>query len=128
MMSNRILALGGTFAAFLAVALGAFGSHGLRGVISPEQLTVYQTGVTYQMWHALAILLCCLLTQTGLIGPGGRRAGWLFLLGIVLFSGSLYVLTLTSLRVGIVTPMGGVCFLAGWLMLAIQLWSKPNHE
>lgn len=130
MTENRTLALCGTFAAFLAVALGAFGAHGLSTVLSPDQLATYQTGVTYQMWHALAVLLCCVLAQTGMAAPGGRFAGWLFVVGIVLFSGSLYALTLTDVRgLGIVTPLGGLCFLAGWLWLAVNLWSrKMNRE
>jgi len=129
MMPNRMLSLCGTFAAFLAVALGAFGAHGLRAVLSPDQLATYQTGVTYQMWHALAILLCGLLAQPGAGGAGARRAGWLFVLGIVLFSGSLYTLTLTGLRsLGVITPIGGVCFLAGWLMLAVHLWKRKNES
>lgn len=129
MTPHRTLALCGAFAAFLAVALGAFGAHGLRAVLAPEQLVTYQTGVTYQMWHALAILLCCVLTHTGMATPGARYAGWLFVVGIVLFSGSLYALTLTGMRgLGIITPLGGLCFLAGWLLLAVNLWSRNNES
>lgn len=127
MTQTRTLALCGAITAFLAVALGAFGAHGLRSVLSPEHLVVYQTGVTYQMWHSLAILLCAALVQSGLAGTGARRAGWLFLLGIVVFSGSLYALTLSGIRgLGAITPVGGVCFLAGWLMLAANLWNRKS--
>ena len=107
----------GALAAFLAVALGAFGAHGLRTRISPEMLAVFETGVRYQMYHALGILL------VGLTLPrfGGwliQAAGWAFVVGIVLFSGSLYVLSLTGVTLwGAVTPFGGVAFLIGWGLL-----------
>lgn len=129
MTQIRTLALCGAVAAFVAAALGAFGAHGLSSVLSPQQLAVYQTGVTYQMWHAVAMLLCAALIQSGLAGTGACRAGWLFLLGIVLFSGSLYALPLSGIRgLGAITPLGGVCFLIGWLMLAASLWSGKNRE
>lgn len=103
----------------VGVALGAFGAHGLRSRLSPEMLAVFETGVRYQMYHALA------LVALGAIAPSiaGRLptiAGWAFTIGILLFSGSLYVLALTEIRIlGAVTPLGGVAFLIGWACLAI---------
>ncbi len=111
----------GSINMFLAVALGAFGAHGLKSIISQEQLAVYQTGVHYHMIHALALVLVAILAgkipDTGLI----PMAGWALFIGILLFSGSLYALTLTGIRtLGIITPFGGVSFLIGWLLLAIS--------
>ena len=95
---------------FLAVGLGAFGAHALKERLSPEMLTIFETGVRYQVYHALALLLLAALR-----GPG--KAAWCFTAGIVLFSGSLYILALTGVKKwGAVTPIGGVLFLAGWLI------------
>ena len=101
---------------FVGVALGAFGAHGLRARVGPELVEVWKTGVLYHLVHALAMLV---------VAAAGPRVGWpravtgLFLAGILLFSGSLYTLTLTQLRwLGAVTPLGGVAFLAGWAALA----------
>jgi uncharacterized membrane protein YgdD (TMEM256/DUF423 family) len=110
--------LGCTFA-LLAVAAGAFGAHALRDRLTPEYLAVFETGVRYQMYHALALLGAAWATVQW---PGGSAvwAGWLFTLGIVIFSGSLYLLTLTGTRwLGAITPIGGVAFLAGWAALAL---------
>lgn len=103
-----------------SVALGAFGAHGLQGRLSPADLEIFQTGVRYQFFHALA-----LLALAARLGPGGcrspRLAAWAWVVGIVLFSGSLYLLVLTGHRwFGAVTPLGGVAFLVGWCALA---WS-----
>ncbi|MBI3492733.1 MAG: DUF423 domain-containing protein [Acidobacteria bacterium] len=109
----------GAVAAFLAVAFGAFGAHGLRGRLTPEMLAVFETGVRYQMYHAVAILIVALALARG---DGGlvRASGWLFTAGIVLFSGSLYLLALTGVTVlGAITPLGGVAFLAGWACLIV---------
>ncbi len=112
------LACGALFA-LLAVAAGAFAAHGLRMRLAPEALAVFETGARYQMYHALALLVCGLaaprLQPTALAWAGG-----LFVLGIVLFSGSLYLLTLTGHRsLGIITPFGGVAWLIGWALLAV---------
>ena len=108
----------GAVLGLLGVAAGAFGAHALRGRLSAELLQVFETGARYQLIHALALV--------GVALAGERRAsraltaaGWLFVAGIVLFSGSLYALALTNIRVwGAVTPLGGLCFLAGWAALA----------
>ena len=112
----------GALAAFIGVAFGAFGAHGLRGRLSPENLNVFETGVRYQMYHAFALFVVAIaLTRFG--GWSVRAAGWLFTVGIVVFSGSLYALALTGVRaLGAVTPLGGVAFIAGWLALAWSAW------
>lgn len=107
----------GGIAGFLAVALGAFGAHGLQGRLSPAQLETFETAVRYQMYHALALLLVAALAGRGGV-QGGGLAGWGFTVGIVLFSGSLYLMLATGQRwLGAVTPVGGVAFLIGWAAL-----------
>lgn len=104
---------------FTGVALGAFAAHGLKARLSVEHLAVFQTGAQYQMLHALALLGVGLLA---LQAPGRLllAAGSLFILGILLFSGSLYLLTLLGIpRLGMITPLGGLAFLGGWLCLAL---------
>ncbi|CAH0992950.1 hypothetical protein SIN8267_03089 [Sinobacterium norvegicum] len=105
---------------FLAVAIGAFGAHGLKNKLDDTLMAAYQTGVEYQFYHTLALLLVVLIgAQFPSIGLY-KVAGWLFALGIVLFSGSLYALALSGVKIlGVVTPIGGLCFLAGWLCLVI---------
>ena len=116
---DRTFLLIGALAGFTGVALGAFGAHALRARLSPEMLSVFETGVRYQIYHALAVI------ATGLIvaRSGGWlivTAGWLFAAGIVLFSGSLYLLAFTGVTVvGAITPIGGVAFLLGWACLAL---------
>ena len=107
----------GALAAFIGVAFGAFGAHALRGRLSPENLTIFETGVRYQMYHAFALFVVAIaLDRFG--GWSVRAAGWLFTLGIVVFSGSLYALALTGVRTfGAITPIGGLAFLAGWALL-----------
>jgi len=111
----------GAFFGFTGVALGAFAAHGLRARLSSEYLAVFQTGVNYQLIHALALLAVALLAQH-LPGRLAMFAGSLFTLGILLFSGSLYLLTLGGLKLGIVTPIGGLAFLGGWLCLGLAAW------
>jgi uncharacterized membrane protein YgdD (TMEM256/DUF423 family) len=102
----------------LAVAAGAFGAHGLQGRIDAHALQVFETGTRYHMYHALAIGLAAFAIRDAAAGPATAAAGF-FLAGILLFSGSLYLLALTGTKLlGIVTPFGGVCFLIGWGCLA----------
>lgn len=109
---------GGALIAMLAVMAGAFGAHGLRGIVSERGLEVFQTAVTYQMYHAIALVLVALLSATGLSRRLLGVAGGFFLAGIILFSGSLYLLVLTDIRwVGPITPLGGVCFMVGWAIV-----------
>ena len=110
--------LGGFFM-FLGVLLGAFGAHGLKDALSLEGKQIYQTAVLYHLIHALGLLAVGWLA---LLKPGEalvRSAGWSFVIGILLFSGSLYLLSLTGMRkLGMITPLGGLAFLTGWLSLA----------
>jgi uncharacterized membrane protein YgdD (TMEM256/DUF423 family) len=114
----------GCVSAFVAVALGAFGAHGLRSRLVPDMVMVFEVGVRYQMYHALALV--ALGAVAGRL-PGGLVAtsGWLFVAGTMLFSGSLYAMSLTGQRwLGAVTPLGGLAFLAGWAALAWAAWSR----
>lgn len=115
---ERFFAVAGAVSGFIGVAAGAFGAHGLRARLSPELLTVFETGARYQLIHALA-----LFGAAWAVGRYGNVAaiasGWCFLAGTVVFSGSLYLLALTGTRgLGAITPVGGLGFLAGWLCLA----------
>jgi len=116
---NRTFLLIGAFSGFIAVALGAFGAHGLRARLSPEMLAVFETGVRYQMYHTLAILFVAVAAARfdGWIVNG---AGWAFTLGILIFSGSLYALALTGVTMlGAITPIGGLAFIVGWGLLVV---------
>ena len=117
-MSKTFLLIG-ALAGAVGVALGAFGAHALRNRLTPDMLAVFETGVRYQMYHALALVaLAAIEPRMG--GYLVAIAGWSFAVGIVLFSGSLYVLALTGATAfGIVTPFGGLAFLVGWAALAI---------
>jgi uncharacterized membrane protein YgdD (TMEM256/DUF423 family) len=116
---DRTFLLLGAIAGFVGVALGAFGAHGLRSRLAPEMLAVFETGVRYHMYHALALVLTSLLLAR-LDGWLVRTAGWCFVAGIVLFSGSLYALAMSGVTMlGAITPLGGLAFLAGWACLAI---------
>jgi uncharacterized membrane protein YgdD (TMEM256/DUF423 family) len=110
---------------FLAVAFGAFGAHALRDRLSADALQVFQTGVSYQMYHALALLAVgIVLARFSSQGSAWlSAAGWLFAAGTILFSGSLYALALSGITwLGAITPLGGVAFLLGWLALAVGVW------
>ena len=122
-MNARIaLTLAGIFM-FAAVALGAFGAHALRGQLDPQMTAVWQSAVQYHAWHALALLGVGSLLLHFHRNRGLQLSAWLFVAGIVLFAGSLYVVALTGLRgVGAITPFGGVAFLAGWAVLAWSMW------
>jgi uncharacterized membrane protein YgdD (TMEM256/DUF423 family) len=118
-------ALAGCISAFIAVAAGAFGAHSLRSRLTPDLLAVFETGARYQMYHALA-LLALAWAATRWPGLSIRAAGWLFIGGTLLFSGSLYLMALTGSRwLGAITPIGGLLFLAGWLAFAAGL-VKPG--
>ena len=110
------------FFGFTGVALGAFAAHGLKNRLTPEYLAIFQTGVLYQLIHALAIFGVAVLA-TQIQGRLVSYAGIAFTLGILLFSGSLYLLTLTGVgKLGIITPIGGLCFLIGWFILGWTAW------
>lgn len=113
----------GAFFGLSGVALGAFAAHGLKGRLTAVHLEAFQTGVHYQQIHALALLVVALLAQRG----GGRllgAAGACFVLGTLCFSGSLYLMTLAGLKLGLVTPLGGVLFMLGWACLGLAAWRR----
>jgi len=121
-MHRTFLFVGALFGA-IAVALGAFGAHGLKKIVPPETVSSFQTGVQYQMYHALALLITAVIYEK-FGGKSLRWAGIFFILGIILFSGSLYFLTVLRANdkvgltgIGIITPFGGLFFIAGWLLL-----------
>ena|SRR5688572_6589346 len=115
---ERVFFAIGALAAFVGVAAGAFGAHGLKSRLDVDMLAVFETGVRYQMYHAFA-LLAVAWAATRWPGRAVAASGWCFVAGIVVFSGSLYVLSLAGIRwMGAITPLGGVAFLAGWLLLA----------
>ena len=116
----KLFIIAGAVNAFLAVALGAFGAHGLKDKLDAYYLGIWETGVQYQMFHAAGLLVVGLLIGKMAATPLFTWSGWLMLAGIILFSGSLYVLSLTKVSVlGAITPLGGVCFLAAWLLMVI---------
>jgi uncharacterized membrane protein YgdD (TMEM256/DUF423 family) len=120
---DRVFFALGSISAGLAVALGAFGAHTLQARLTSDALSTFETGVRYQMYHGLALLAVAFAItrwpSAGLL----NAAGWLFIAGTVLFSGSLYLLSLTDTRwLGAVAPLGGAAFIAGWLCLALAAW------
>ena len=120
-MDRIFFSLGAVLGA-LGVAAGAFGAHALKGRLTPEMLAVFETGVRYQLVHALGLLAVGWAAGRWTSGAV-RAAGWLFVAGVFLFSGSLYVLCLTGVRAfGAITPIGGAAFIAGWLLLAWGAW------
>ncbi|MBN1958378.1 MAG: DUF423 domain-containing protein [Desulfuromonadales bacterium] len=119
---ERIFLTVGALSAFIGVAAGAFGAHGLKHRISADMLAVFETGVRYQMYHALALMAvawACSHWPSALV----TASGWSFLLGTLLFSGSLYLMTLSGIKsFGAITPVGGLAFLLGWLFLVLGIW------
>jgi uncharacterized membrane protein YgdD (TMEM256/DUF423 family) len=124
MSTEKVFAALGALLAFAGVGAGAFGAHALRARLPPDLLAVFETAVRYQMYHALGLIGVSLLLARW---PSGQLswAGWLFVAGTAIFSGSLYLLALTGVRWwGAVTPLGGVCFLLGWLCVAWGLLAR----
>jgi uncharacterized membrane protein YgdD (TMEM256/DUF423 family) len=121
---DRVFFLIGAISAFIGVAAGAFGAHGLKGRLDADMLATFEVGVRYQMYHAFALIAAAWAAARW---PGALpvAAGWLFLAGTIIFSGSLYLLSLTGHRwLGAITPVGGLAFLAGWLCLAGACWKS----
>ena len=117
---DRFFFLSGAVAAFIAVALGAFGAHSLKTKLSADMLNIFEIGVRYQMYHALGLIAVAWAT-TRWPDANLNAAGWAFIVGIIVFSGSLYLLSATDIRwLGAITPIGGLAFLIGW---AILIWS-----
>jgi uncharacterized membrane protein YgdD (TMEM256/DUF423 family) len=125
-MNDRQLIVLGSLNMLVAVGAGAFGAHGLRRLVTPDLLAVWQTGVTYHLIHGLGLLAIALMMPR-LGGPALSWAANLMFIGIVLFSGSLYALTLTGTKLlGAITPLGGVAFLLSWALIAWSAWSKAR--
>ena len=119
---DRFFFAAGSISAFLAVALGAFAAHGLKGKLEPEMFAVFEVGARYHMYHALA-LLAVAWASSRWPGTAVTAAGWLFIAGTIVFSGTLYLLSVTGLRwLGMITPIGGLAFLVGWLLLLWGVW------
>ncbi len=122
MNARLALVMGGIFM-FAAVALGAFGAHALRGHLDPQMTAVWQSAVQYHAWHAIALLVIGSLLLHFPHSRGFKLAAWLFVVGILLFAGSLYVIAATGVRsLGMITPLGGVAFLAGWAAVVWAAW------
>lgn len=114
----KVFIILGALNALMSVGTGAFGAHGLEGKLSEKYMSVWEKATTYQMYHGLGLILIGIIS--GVTSLNLNWAGWLMFLGIVFFSGSLYVLALTQIRVlGAITPIGGICFILGWLLLVI---------
>lgn len=119
----KLLLLLASFSGFSGVALGAFAAHGLRSRLPDNLLGAFQTGVQYQLWHTAALIGVALLLLRWPEATAFKSAGALLVLGMLLFSGSLYLMALTGVtKLGIITPFGGVAFLLGWLCLGIGVW------
>ncbi|MFC4321843.1 DUF423 domain-containing protein [Litchfieldia salsa] len=116
----KVFLILGAVNAFLAVALGAFGAHGLEGKVTEKYLKVWETGVTYHMYHALGLIFIAFLVDKWPNSSIVSFSGWLMVVGIILFSGSLYVLSTSGIKVlGAITPLGGLAFLAAWVLIII---------
>jgi len=121
---ERLFFIIGSLFAFLAVAAGAFGAHGLKARLAAEMLNTFEIAARYQFYHALALFVTAWACSRW-PSSAATAAGWFFVSGMVIFSGSLYTLALTGIRwLGAITPIGGLAFLAGWLCLAWAVWQK----
>lgn len=126
-MSGRVFILIGSLAASISVLAGAFGAHGLAEVLG-DRAQVYETAARYHMYHALAIVFVGLLHRW-YAGRALRAAGWLFLAGVLVFSGSLYALSITGYTGwGAITPIGGVFFVVAWVLLGVGVWRAPRSR
>ena len=119
----RQIIISGAINAFIAVALGAFAAHGLKKMLGDYELAIWKTAVEYQMGHALGLILIGLLAKT--LSINLDWPGWIMLCGIILFSGSLYALSLSGIKtLGMITPVGGLCFLIAWLWLVVAVFKS----
>lgn len=119
----RQLIITGAINAFLAVALGAFAAHGLKHYLNEYESGIWQTAVDYQMAHALGLILIGLVANS--LSLNLNKPGWIMFCGIIIFSGSLYILSLTGIKaLGMITPIGGMCFIVSWLWLAISIYKN----
>jgi uncharacterized membrane protein YgdD (TMEM256/DUF423 family) len=125
----KFFIIAGAFNAMLAVILGAFGAHALKEKLTEKYLAIWETAVQYQMFHAIGLIVIGILMSSSLLGPISQLnwAGWLLLAGIIIFSGSLYILSLSGIGIlGAITPIGGVAFIVGWIMLIVAA-TKFSH-
>ncbi|MGD8342772.1 MAG: DUF423 domain-containing protein [Desulfobacterales bacterium] len=119
---ERLFLVFGTLSALVGVGAGAFGAHGLKGRLDPEMLSIFEVGARYQMYHAFALIAAAWL-QTKWPSKLVTIGGWMFVAGTILFSGSLYMLSMTGEKwLGMITPFGGLAFMAGWACLAWAAW------
>lgn len=126
-LSYRFVFLGALFAA-TSVAAGAFGAHALKSILDPPMLAVYETAARYQMYHALGLFVVAWLVRET-ESTSAAKAGWLFCIGILLFSGSLYIVALAGIKwIGALTPLGGVSFIAGWTCVAWAVWRAGRTQ
>ncbi len=115
----------GSIAMALAVTLGAFGAHGLKNMLTDEMLDIFETGVRYHFYHAIGLLLISFVVQFMPDSPLLQWSGWLMVGGILIFSGSLYLLSILEIRwLGAITPIGGLCFIISWILLAVAAWQN----
>ena len=119
MYMMKLFIILGALCTMMSVGTGAFGAHGLEGKLSDKYMSVWEKAVNYQMYHGLGLIIIGVISGTTSINV--NWAGWLLVLGVVFFCGSLYILALTQIRIfGAITPIGGLLFIAGWLMLIIS--------
>lgn len=122
---HKLFLIVGGIAMALAVGLGAFGAHGLKKILSEEMIDIFQTGVTYHFYHALGLLAVGLAARFIPDSALLSWSGWLMLAGILIFSGSLYILSIGNIRwLGAVTPIGGLCFIASWILFVAAVWKS----
>jgi len=125
---NRTWGIAGGICGAIAVGAGAFGAHGLKTAISPEALTIFETAARYNMYHALAIVAAAIVAERS-TSRAPRLAGLLFLIGIILFSGSLYAMALSDMKwrfLGAITPFGGLSMIIGWILLGVAAAARPS--
>ncbi|PAU94522.1 hypothetical protein CK503_06925 [Aliifodinibius salipaludis] len=122
---QKLFLIIGSIAMTLAVGLGAFGAHGLKEILTDEMLDIFETGVKYHFYHAIGLLAVGLVAQLMPNSSLLQWSGWLMLAGIIIFSGSLYILSISGIRwMGAITPIGGLCFIVAWVLLAIASWQN----
>lgn len=122
---QKLFLIIGSIAMAFAVGLGAFGAHGLKEMLSDEMLEIFETGVKYHFYHAIGLLVIGLVAQLMPSSSLLQWSGWLMLAGIIIFSGSLYILSISGIRwMGAITPIGGLCFIVAWVLLALASWQN----
>lgn len=122
---QKLFLLAGSIAMALAVALGAFGAHGLKNMLTDEMLDIFDTGIKYHFYHAVGLLVIGLVAQYMSESLLLQWSGWMMIAGILVFSGSLYILSIAGIRwMGAITPIGGLCFIISWILLALAVWKN----